>query len=142
MKPPANAFRSDEARRRPYFLLGVHGKRCFPHMSKYLLSGDNLEQFPTLCGFLIGHFHQDWDIEFDSAETAIEDFLDNADARVIDATCGEIESVLGYIEAGAFHRHLLVALGCSYDPQLKGLTQVEWLRSLLDQFRTHLSRRR
>ena len=46
--------------------------------------------FARLDGFMTGYLHQDWDVEYDSAEAAARDFAANSEIERVAEVIGEI----------------------------------------------------
>ena len=84
------------------------------------------EAYPNLLQFLGGHLHQDFDLDFESADEAIQQAIVGSSADCRHAVAREIDALL------ASHRDedsLAAGVGelCDYHPPGDGLTYRQWL---------------
>jgi hypothetical protein len=93
-----------------------------------------ISEFPELQQFLGGYFHQDFMLEFDSPDGAINAFKSDATPSQMQAVCKELQRALSLLTSKpGLGETLLDQLWCQYYPMSDGLTPHEWL--------THVYRR-
>jgi hypothetical protein len=91
--------------------------------------------FRALAQFLGCYFHQDWNHEFQDAESAVHAFREREGQKSIQGVVHELEILLAESRVEADLRVLfLTGLGCYVEPSAFGLTFTEfaiWLRDVL-----------
>ena len=93
-------------------------------------------QFPQLRQLFGCYLHQDWPLEYDTAEDAIRAFRADMSSAPLDAECEELSEVIELLNRQAIDdpTRFLIELGCDYNTAADGLTVVAWLvrvRSIL-----------
>ena len=87
--------------------------------------------YPNLRQMLGGYLHQDWRIEFSSANGAINAFKNQEPQAIILKVCDELNRVIPSIQQMRNpEKFLREELWCDYDPLGDGLTVVAWLQEV------------
>jgi hypothetical protein len=95
------------------------------------------EQYPLSFQFLGGYLHQDFDLDYGSAEAAIEQALaDWHDDERLSGVEAELEALLRLSDVGL---QRTVNRICDYHPPGDGLTYRDWVVQVLG--RVHAARR-
>jgi len=93
-----------------------------------IFSAMKTSEFNKLKGLLAGYFHQDWALDFASADDVLRTIRREVPPDDIRKACTEIEEVLaqrhGIRDPEAF---LWEVLDCNYSPRHDGFTVAEWL---------------
>jgi len=87
-------------------------------------------EFPALEQTLGGYLHQDFLLDYASAEEAIMDMVSSGQIEVLDAVRREIGVLIRRVETSTKPIELLLDVGCYYDPRADGTPIAEWLRKL------------
>lgn len=86
------------------------------------------EDFPALEQFLGGYLHQDFDLDFGTAEDAVAAFAKEGPHESVRAVCDELDNALAMLDAGREQpEKFLLRLGCYFNPAADGLTVNDWL---------------
>ena len=87
------------------------------------------EKLPNLEQFLSGYFHEDWKVQATDAETVIRLYLNDGTTSIVPQVINEIDRLLQMnLSEEQLGDLLIYDLGCCYDPQFQGMSDVEWLR--------------
>jgi hypothetical protein len=85
-------------------------------------------EFPELQQFLGGYFHQDFHVEYDSPDDAINAFKTDATPTQKQSVSEELRKVLSLLTSKPeLEDTMLARLWCCYVPTSDGLTPHEWL---------------
>jgi hypothetical protein len=97
------------------------------------------EQFPALHDFLSAYYHEDWNVNAQTANNVIIHFLSNASASEIPTQIAEeIDELLtAKINDSELNNLIFDHLGCYYSPEADNLTVRDWLASIAKQMRNH-----
>ena len=99
------------------------------------------DEYPALWLFLGGYLHQDWDLDYDSPEAALRDFI--AGEHVLAPQLpAEVDRVLARGESDAALNELLLEFGSSYLPTGVGASPRTWLTSVRQDVRAAVDARR
>ncbi|NEP45369.1 MAG: hypothetical protein F6K35_41580 [Okeania sp. SIO2H7] len=87
------------------------------------------KKLPNLEQFLSGYFHEDWKVQATDAEAVIQLYLNDGTTSIVPQVINEIDRLLGMnLSEEQLSDILIYDLGCCYDPQFQGMSDVEWLR--------------
>ncbi len=87
------------------------------------------EEFPDLEQFFGGYFHQDWKDFYGSAETAIEQFVNDASRAELAKALRELDDLLALgLPEAELDEAMCEDIGCYYNPRPSGKTMSEWLQ--------------
>ena len=89
------------------------------------------DKLPALWLFAGAYLHQDWRDDYDSTESAFQDFL-RSEPHYALQIAPELRTVLESDLDESALRDLLRRAGSFYLPEADGLTAREWLTSLMD----------
>lgn len=96
------------------------------------------ERYPNLEQFF-GHFHQDWDHDYVTADDGIRAYLTNSRARIA-GTAEELKTFLSEMKDDTKLRKAIIELGNNYEPNNDGLTDRQWLsKQVLPMLEKHLA---
>ena len=85
---------------------------------------------PALQNFLSAYFHQDWQMEHETADAVVDYYRHNESSELVAQTRVEAETLLGEdLDDDALGARLS-ALGSEYDPTRDGATWRGWLQRL------------
>lgn len=91
----------------------------------------NHAKYPNLGLLLAAYLHQDWDLEFESVESAVRAFASKESKGVVAKAREEIDSVLQLrCKEQDLVKLLTEQLGSSYNPRLSGISPQVWLQSI------------
>ncbi len=90
----------------------------------------NTEKYQTLYQFLSGYFHQDWPEEFGTVEEVIKAFIINEPEVIRRKAHSELEHLIYDIGNRKVDQTILDELGCYYNPEVDGVTILDWLQFL------------
>lgn len=90
------------------------------------------KRFPNLWQFLGCYFHQDWTLDFDSADSAVKSFIDEEPDDFINSVYNELRLFVSIYDAKKLSK-IALDLGCYYNVSADGLTMYEWLSDVLRQ---------
>ncbi|MDT3400651.1 contact-dependent growth inhibition system immunity protein [Streptomyces sp. B1866] len=96
------------------------------------------ERFPGLRHLLGAYFHQDHFDEYSSDSEAVEDYLRGTPQEDITPVLEEVPELLAMVESEEDLDRVTTALGSQVSPP-DGLTYRQWITSLADIIRQHLS---
>ncbi len=93
------------------------------------------EKYENLFQFLASYFHQDFSVEFEEPEDAVQQFIDDTNTETRKAVVYELHKLLAEtgdneMEDAAFE------LGCYFSPQRhRGISMRAWLEQVVDKIR-------
>lgn len=85
-------------------------------------------RYSTLEQFLSNNFNQDFGLEFDSAEKALEHGIESEPRENLPAILDDIEAILNVETDESAVARILLLLGSYYHTYADGLTPITWLR--------------
>lgn len=89
----------------------------------------NTGQIDALIQMLGGYLHQDWTLQFESEEEAIQAMLNDSEAvRIAEGMRGIDELISGQYSEEEVEDFVYGRIGCYFDPQSIGLSYLSWLR--------------
>jgi hypothetical protein len=89
-------------------------------------------QFPNLLQVLGGYLHQDFDVDHDSADTALRDAAGSQGHEQITGALREIDHLLASEIGDDELMRLVERLTAGYSPELEGWNARDWLRHARD----------
>lgn len=93
---------------------------------------DNNVGYPVLKNLLAGSFYQCW-AEYDerSAQQIVDDVIAETRPKEIQEAINELDKIFDVIKNSAPLGNLIGhEIGCNYDPEYDGISDVEWLVEL------------
>jgi hypothetical protein len=100
----------------------------------------NAEQIDALIQMLGGYLHQDWTLQFESEEAAVQAMLDDAGtARIAEGVRGIDELTSGQYSEEDVEDFVYRRVGCYFDPQSIGLSYLSWLKVIREKMISTLS---
>jgi len=84
-------------------------------------------EFKVLENFCSCYLHQDWEMEFDSPDDAINTFCFKEPKENLSILLSEIDELIRCKLSEAEMETFLTNLGCYYEPRLDGLSPEGWL---------------
>ena len=88
-------------------------------------------EYDQLAVLLGSYFHQDWDLDAESWQGVVHNYISDSDAEDIQYLCAQLENFIEEFESGACDASIFLKLHCYYDYRPSGLSAVEWLSGIL-----------
>lgn len=85
-------------------------------------------KYPALFQFFGCYFHQDWPVDYDSWDSAIDAFVKSEPSESIRAAKLELEQILDSGCSESEVLDILLQLGCYYDPTGDDTNVFSWLQ--------------
>jgi hypothetical protein len=90
------------------------------------------ERFPALRHFFGAYFHQDWPEEFQAWSDAVDHFIADESADVVNATKLELQCLIDESLSETELERRLFSLLCNYYAPAEGQTFSRWLNCVCD----------
>jgi hypothetical protein len=91
--------------------------------------------WPGLSQLAGAYFHQDWSLDHESWEAAVDAFSADEPASVREAARAEIVRLIESGAPDAELEHVFTGLDLNISPESRGLTHRLWLRQVLERLR-------
>ncbi|MDP9784001.1 contact-dependent growth inhibition system immunity protein [Pseudomonas fluorescens] len=96
-------------------------------------------EFPELHDFFGAYFHQDWSVEYESAEQVLEAFLAESDVEILKAVQQELSILLDKKKGEvALREYLLRELSCYYSYWNTWGDGESWLRHIASRLNSRI----
>jgi hypothetical protein len=97
--------------------------------------------FPELHDFFGAYFHQDWTVEYDTAEQVIDAFLADSDSEDLMTARQELDVLIGRkMDESVLREYLLTELSCYYCYWNVWESGEIWLRHIANRLVSYLDR--
>lgn len=97
------------------------------------------ERYNNLVTLLAGYLHQDWVLEYDSAEAALTAFADENTKELINTVVVEGKELLNDPLFVSEPNRALLFLSCYYDPSYHDRTAEQWLKEVIAFLETRIA---
>jgi hypothetical protein len=96
---------------------------------------DHAPELPDLTYLVKGYFHQDWDVEGESADAIVDKVIDQEVESVVADIKADLDSLAAESLSEEALEQRLVDLGLDYyAPDAEGLTYQQWLQRVRERF--------
>lgn len=89
-----------------------------------------ISNFESLRKFLVCYFHEDFLLEYQNPDEALDDFVNCESSEEIDKVVVDLERILSVHPENREVRELLITAHCAYDPRADGITETGWLQHI------------
>jgi hypothetical protein len=89
--------------------------------------------YPSLEHMFGAYLHQDFDLDYGTAEGAVAAFAAEASEERLAGARYELEMLIGQLGSKCNVGELLLRMGCCYNPCAEHPTEADWLKAVLVQ---------